>query len=182
MVDRSKAAPLFFLLITVLFVLVIACGTIQRSEITGAIAVLQPVGGSTVSGEIRFIQEGTSVKIEGTVTGLTPGKHGFHIHQYGDCSAADGSSAGGHYNPTNQPHGGPADKLRHVGDLGNIVADNTGTATIDMMDDVITLNGPFSIIGRAVVVHAGADDLTSQPSGAAGPRAACGVIGIMKME
>ena len=90
-------------------------------------------------------------KVTGTVTGLKPGNHGFHIHQFGDYSAGC-VSAGSHFNPSGKEHGGPADSERHAGDLGNIVADESGTANIDMTDAQIPLDGPNSIIGRSVVV------------------------------
>ena len=90
-------------------------------------------------------------KVTGTVTGLKPGNHGFHIHQFGDYSAGC-VSAGSHFNPSGKEHGGPADSERHAGDLGNIVADESGTANIDLTDAQIPLDGPNSIIGRSVVV------------------------------
>ncbi len=147
-----------------------------------AIVILQPTEGSTVQGVIRFTQAAHGVRVTGKISGLNPGKHGFHIHEYGDCSDPAGKSAGGHFNPAGTPHGDrsqPAMK-RHVGDLGNIVADKHGVAQIDFIDPQISFSGPNNIIGRAVVVHGQADDLMSQPSGAAGPRKACGVIGRSK--
>ncbi|UCH64213.1 MAG: superoxide dismutase family protein [Fidelibacterota bacterium] len=149
---------------------------------TRAIAVLYPTGGNGASGSVRFIQADHGVRVVAQLHGLTPGPHGFHIHQYGDCSAPDASSAGGHFNPTGAPHAGPDTGKRHLGDLGNIIADETGNAYLDVVDHLLTLEGPNGIVGRAVVLHAGADDLTSQPSGAAGPRIACGVIGIAGRE
>jgi superoxide dismutase, Cu-Zn family len=143
-----------------------------------AIVVLHPTRGSKVTGIIVFTKKGDQVAITGVVNGLTPGLHGFHIHVYGDCSAPDGTSSGGHFNPTNMPHGAPNAAKRHVGDLGNITADSSGKATINMMDKVIKLSGPSSIIGRGVIIHAKADDLKTQPTGDAGARVACGVIGI----
>ena len=112
--------------------------------------------------------------------GLSPGDHGFHVHEYGDCSAPDGTSAGGHFNPDGQPHGAPTDTERHVGDLGNISADGMGMAHLEWTDTFLSFSGPHSIVGRGVIVHAGADDLTSQPTGNAGARVACGVIGIAR--
>jgi superoxide dismutase, Cu-Zn family len=148
--------------------------------ITKAIAVLHPTQGNNVSGIVTFSQMSAGVKIEAEIAGLSPGKHGFHIHEFGDCSAVDGTSAGGHYNPTVQPHAGPAQKERHMGDLGNIEADDSGKAVYDRVDFQVVVNGPDSIIGRGIIVHAGMDDLKSQPSGAAGPRVACGVIGVAR--
>jgi Cu-Zn family superoxide dismutase len=152
----------------------------QKYEIQKAICVLYPTEGNNVNGIITFKQTTGGVIIKGDIQGLTPGKHGFHIHEYGDCSSIDGSSAGGHFNPMSMQHGAPTDKERHEGDMGNIVADASGNAHIEYIDSVIKLNGPDSIIGRGVVVHKGEDDLKSQPTGNAGPRVACGVIGITK--
>ncbi len=156
----------------------------QAPDITRAVAVLHPTQGSDVSGTVWFTQTDTGMEVVADVTGLTPGKHGFHIHEYGDCSAADGTSAGGHFAPDNSPHGAPTNPAgqRHVGDLGNIVADENGEAHLDWTDSLLTFSGPHNIIGRGVIVHAGEDDLTSQPTGAAGARVACGVIGIAKKE
>jgi superoxide dismutase, Cu-Zn family len=149
-------------------------------EVVKAICVLSPTLGNNVSGMITFTSSPEGVLVKGDLHGLTPGKHGFHIHECGDCSAADGSSAGGHYNPSNMPHGAPADMSRHEGDMGNIEADASGNAHIEYTDKMLSLNGPNSIIGRGIIVHKDADDLKSQPSGNAGPRVACGVIGIAK--
>jgi len=145
-----------------------------------AVVTLHPTESSVTRGTINFEQLATGIHIHGTISGLKPGKHGFHIHTFGNCSCPDATCAGGHFNPTNQPHGAPSDKKRHVGDLGNIIADNNGTASIDAMDSIITLNGPHSIIGRSVIVHEQHDNLTSQPTGSAGKRVGCGVIGFAK--
>jgi superoxide dismutase, Cu-Zn family len=147
-----------------------------------ATAVLHPSAKSMVHGLVVFTQKDGYVEITGEVKGLTPGKHGFHIHEFGDCSESDFMCAGGHFNPTGKHHGGPEDADRHAGDLGNITADDSGKATINMKDRVLRLSGPTSIIGRGVIVHAKADDLRTQPSGDAGARVACGVIGIAKAE
>jgi Cu-Zn family superoxide dismutase len=142
-----------------------------------AVAVLHPTEGNQVSGQVTFTKTSEGVKIVADIQGLEPGKHGFHIHEFGDCTAADATSAGGHYNPTDQPHAAPMDKKRHVGDLGNIEAKSDGSAHLELADKVLSLKGSQSIIGRAVVVHAGEDDLKSQPTGDAGGRLACGVVG-----
>jgi Cu-Zn family superoxide dismutase len=152
----------------------------SQSAISKAIAVLHPTKGNSVSGIVRFELVDKGVRVVADVTGLTPGKHGFHIHEYGDCSAGDGSSAGGHFNPTGIPHSMPSSDKRHVGDLGNIVADSTGTARLDYVDTMISFSGPNSVIGRGVIVHEKEDDLKTQPTGNAGSRLACGVIGIAK--
>lgn len=148
--------------------------------INKAVAVLSPTEGSSAKGTVIFTKEDNGIKIIADVEGLTPDKHGFHIHQYGDISVADGTSAGGHFNPDSKKHGAPDTEERHVGDLGNLEADANGKAHYERTDTLITFSGAHSIIGRAVVVHEGEDDLISQPTGNAGPRAAVGVIGIAK--
>lgn len=145
---------------------------------TRAVAVLHATEGSEVSGTVTFTRDAAGIRVVADVEGLSPGLHGFHIHEYGDCSAPDGTSAGGHFNPEGSPHGGPSDEERHVGDLGNLSADESGAAHYDRIDTHIEFSGTRSIVGRGMIVHAGEDDLTSQPTGNAGPRVACGVIGI----
>ncbi len=147
-------------------------------SVTRAVAVLHPTEGNIAHGVVTFTKTAEGIKIVADVEGLTPGKHGFHIHQWGDCSGGNGKTAGGHFNPDNVPHAGPEAAQRHVGDLGNLVADENGVAHYERVDTVISFSGAHSIIGRGVIVHAGEDDLTSQPTGAAGARVACGVIGI----
>jgi superoxide dismutase, Cu-Zn family len=142
-----------------------------------AVCVLMPTKalGENVQGTFALTQMGNAVEIIGEVRGLTPGEHGFHIHEFGDLRSDDGSSAGGHFNPDNHPHAGPHDAKRHAGDLGNIKADQSGTAMIKMKVEGLKVH---FVIGRALVVHAKADDLKSQPSGDAGGRVAVGVIGV----
>ncbi len=147
-----------------------------------AVAILAPTKGSEVKGTITFTKVAEGIRVEGEVTGLTPGKHGFHIHEFGDPSSPDGTSAGGHFNPGGQPHSGPHSEHRHAGDFGNIEAGSDGTAKIDMLDKLISFEGKDTILGRGVVVHAKADDLKSQPSGDAGDRVAVGVIGVTKAK
>ena len=147
-----------------------------------AVAVLHPTQGNSVTGVVHFIQSQHGVRVLADVQGLTAGDHGFHIHQYGDSPAPDRTSAGGHFNPQDMPHGGPQDQERHVGDLGNLTADASGAAHLERTDPLLSFSGAHSIIGRGLIVHAEADDLTSQPTGAAGPRVACAVIGIAEPE
>jgi superoxide dismutase, Cu-Zn family len=149
-------------------------------EPTKAIAVLHPTAGNKVEGTVTFTKSGDVIKIVADVIGLTPGKHGFHIHEFGDCSSTDGKSAGGHFNPDNNPHAGHDADKRHEGDMGNIEADSSGKAHLELTDKIMTMSGKHSIIGRGVIVHEKADDLHSQPTGNAGARVACGVIGIAK--
>ncbi|MBI3895010.1 MAG: superoxide dismutase family protein [Acidobacteria bacterium] len=139
-------------------------------------ATLKPTQGSQVEGTVHFEEDMGEMHIEVHLTGLAPGKHGFHIHETGDCSAPDASSAGGHFNPDGKPHGAPDAAEHHAGDLGNVEPDATGMVMTDIHSNSLSLEGPNSIIGKAVVVHGGEDDLKSQPAGNAGPRLACGVI------
>ncbi len=141
-----------------------------------AICRLEQIGGSGVTGTVNFTQLGDKVTVTGEVKGLKPGKHGFHVHESGDLSDKEtGKSAGGHFNPTGQKHGKPTDAERHLGDLGNITADDQGVAKIEITDNVISLRGPNSIVGKSIVVHVG-DDKFTQPTGDAGARAAFGLI------
>src|SRR3712207_850460 len=145
-----------------------------------AIAVLVPTAGSKVSGTVTFTKSGDGVKIVADVTGLTPGKHGFHIHEFGDCSDPKAESAGSHFNPTKDPHAGHDAEKRHIGDMGNLEADASGKAHLELTDKLMKFDGDTSIIGHAVIVHEKADDLKTQPTGDAGGRLACGVIGVAK--
>jgi Cu-Zn family superoxide dismutase len=149
-------------------------------EPTKAIAVLHPTKDNKVEGTVTFTKTGDEMKVVADLTGLTPGKHGFHVHEFGDCSSPDAKSAGGHFNPTNAPHAGHDIEMRHVGDLGNIEADASGKAHLELTDKKMTFSGENSVVGRSVIVHEKADDLKSQPTGDAGGRVGCGVIGIAK--
>jgi Cu-Zn family superoxide dismutase len=156
--------------------------TATGPAVTDAIAVLSPLQGSTVGGTVRFRKAGNAVHVTGEVTGLVPGsKVGFHIHEFGDCSAPDGSSAGGHFAPEGNPHGAPTAPQHHAGDLGNLEADDSGTAKVEVTAPKLGIaTGPEAIVGRGLIVHVQTDDFTTQPTGNAGGRAACGVIGVAK--
>lgn len=147
-------------------------------------AEILPTEGQDTGGVIKLTREGDQVRIEGSITGLTPGSHGFHIHEKGDCSAPDASSAGGHYEPADDPHGSPQDPpdQHHLGDFGNITANEDGEAEVRITDPEIRLSGPESVIGKAIIVHGGEDDLESQPSGDAGPRVGCGEIRALEVS
>ncbi len=154
----------------------------EENAATRAVAILRAVGDSGVTGSIHFETTEDGLRITGDVRGLEPGEHGFHIHQFGDLTATeDGTSAGGHFAPEGHDHGAPDADQRHVGDLGNIEADGSGNAAVDKVDDVVALTGPHSILGRAVVVHAGKDTFQGK-SGEAGDRVAFGVIGIAEAD
>ncbi|CAC5380826.1 SOD1 [Mytilus coruscus] len=151
-----------------------------------AVCVLK--GDGAVTGTVAFTQQNgdSPVTVTGELTGLAPGEHGFHVHEFGDNTNGC-TSAGAHFNPFGKTHGAPADEERHVGDLGNVSANADGKAAINITDAKISLTGPQSIIGRTVVVHADIDDLgkggheLSKTTGNAGSRLACGVIGITKV-
>jgi Cu-Zn family superoxide dismutase len=152
----------------------------SAQEVKKAIAVLHPTSNSQVTGTVTFTKMDDAIQIVADVNGLAPGKHGFHVHEFGDCSAPDATSAGSHFNPTHKPHGGPEMKERHIGDLGNLEADAAGKAHLELKDKMVKLGGPTSIVGYAVIVHEKEDDLKSQPVGNAGGRVACGVVGVAK--
>ena len=152
------------------------CATVSLDEPTATV-VLRPASGSSVTGRLVFSQTGSMVRVRGELAGHSPGPKGVHIHEKGDCSARDASSAGGHFNPHRLRHGASPD-AGHAGDLGNVVFDASGRAMVDLQVRGISLSRSAvdGIIGRAVVVHAQPDDLKTDPTGNAGGRVACGVI------
>lgn len=152
----------------------------SEPSVQNAVCMMYPTEGNSAKGKVTFTKVSSGVQVVAELDGLAPGDHGFHIHEYGDCSAADGTSAGGHFNPEAMPHAGPMDMQRHEGDMGNIVADSLGHAHLEFTDSKMSMAGSNSILGRALVLHKDMDDLKSQPSGNAGPRIACGVIGVGK--
>ncbi|MBL8486292.1 MAG: superoxide dismutase family protein [Rhodocyclaceae bacterium] len=153
-----------------------SCATTQTANPT-ATAQLEGRSGTQVTGTVNFRQEGKLVHVEAQVRGLTPGEHGFHIHEAGDCSAPDAASAKGHFNPGNKPHGRHGDMSHHAGDMPNLVADASGNARLTAtMAQLSVGTGNDGVIGRSVVVHADPDDYRSQPAGNSGKRVACGVI------
>jgi len=161
-------------------VLLVFAGCASMSD-TGpqATAALRSASGSQVGGAVTFTQVGPNrVRASGEITGHQPGIKGFHIHEKGDCSAPDAMSAGGHFNPAKAKHG-PSPTAGHAGDMGNLTFDAYGKATFNMVLEGLSVSrdAPNGIIGRAVVVHMQADDLKTDPTGNAGARAACGVIG-----
>jgi Cu-Zn family superoxide dismutase len=150
--------------------------------VTDAVAAVQPASGSKVSGWVRFTQTADGVLVTAEIDGLKPNaRHAFHVHEFGDITSADAKSAGGHYNPEGHQHAGPDAAMRHAGDLGNIDADDKGHARYERSISGITIAGDRNpVLGRSVIIHAGEDDLTSQPAGNAGDRIGCGVIGVAK--
>ncbi len=146
----------------------------------GARVTFAPTQGNKAAGELLLFNEGTSVRLSGQVTGLKAGTdHAIHIHEKGDCSAPDGSSAGDHFNPTSRTHGHPdAPEQHHSGDMYNVYADDKGIAAVENRATEATLGdgAPTDVMGRSVVVHEKADDYKTQPAGNSGKRIACGVI------
>ena len=180
----------FALLMPSLLVLA-ACGTAPQprtvpvpsvpvvSTAKMAEANLAPASASIVSGRLALVPDARGVHITGTIGGLQPLQTAaFHVHERGDCSAVDASSAGAHFNPANQPHGRNSAGAHHAGDMDNLRADAEGVAHLDMIVAGITLGdaAPTDVVGKSLVVHADPDDYRSQPSGNAGARLACGVI------
>lgn len=186
-----RTAPLFRIVIPAVALVLTACGTAPVpsspppvataantvSTARGATIMLTPASGSLVSGKLSALPISGGVRFTGEIGGLTRGStHAIHIHEKGDCSAADATSAGGHFNPAQQPHGRAGSGPHHGGDMDNIVADGSGVAQVNVRALGVTLGGGTNIGGRAIVVHAMPDDYTSQPAGNAGARVACGVI------
>jgi Cu-Zn family superoxide dismutase len=148
------------------------------SKAPQAMATIVSASGTKVQGRASFTQlaEG-GVKAEVWIENATPGTHGLHLHEKGDCSAPDAASAGGHFNAAGNPHAAPTDKARHNGDLGNIEVGADGKGHLEITSDLLTVSpGPDSVVGRSIVFHEKADDLKTQPTGAAGARYGCGVI------
>jgi Cu-Zn family superoxide dismutase len=161
--------------ITLLFGLAFVISSAPAQDVTKAVAKLEPKSGSQVTGTVTFTKKGDDVEVVADIQGLKPGRHGFHVHEKGDCSAPDASSAGGHFNPTHQHHGGPTTPEHHAGDLGNIEADASGKAHLDWKGKM-SLSGADSIVGKSIVVHEKEDDLKTDPAGNSGARVGCGVI------
>lgn len=154
-----------------------------QSTAKSATVNLASASGSLVSGKLTIVPMGNGVHLTGEIGGLSPGStHAIHIHEKGDCSAADASSAGGHFNPSAQPHGKVGSGAHHGGDMDNLVANAEGVAQVNAHAEGVTLGGGAAndVAGKAVIVHAAADDYRTQPTGNAGGRVACGVITVTR--
>ncbi|MEO5601473.1 MAG: superoxide dismutase family protein [Cyclobacteriaceae bacterium] len=151
----------------------------EKQDKVTANATLEATSGSKVTGEVNFAEENGNVRLELNADNLTPGEHAVHLHEKGDCSAEDASSAGGHWNPAMKPHGkrGGGGSY-HKGDIGNMTVGNDGKGTLSLSIEGWSIGGSDStnIIGKSVIIHEKADDFTSQPAGNAGARISCGVI------
>jgi Cu-Zn family superoxide dismutase len=174
--DMRKAMIAFGVLIPVF-----AVNPAFAAAKAAAVAVIVPTEGNQAHGTVKFLEDQGKTVITVKLEGLAPGKHGFHIHEFGDCSSADGAASGGHFTVGKAEHGSPEDAKSHTGDLGNIEANDKGEAELTITDSKIKLEGPSSIVGRSVVVHKGLDDMKSQPAGNSGPRIGCGTIGMAKV-
>ena len=155
----------------------IAGGASMAAAEPSAVADLAPTAGNGAKGRVTFTAKGDKIIVTARVSGLAPGPHGFHVHEKGDCSAGDGMSAGGHFNPFGKPHGNPSAPDHHGGDMPMLEADAAGNATLTAELDGVTIgSGPADLVGRSVIVHKDADDFKTQPTGNSGARVACGVI------
>lgn len=182
-------------LVPALFVLTISCGPKRDEPVETAKPAAEPAAAAapaaqpataraelkgpdgTSHGTVTFSEENGAVEIVADLSGLPPGSHGFHLHEGTECTPPDFKSAGGHFNPTNAPHGGPTDAEHHAGDSGNIEIDASGNGHLELSTSLLTVApGPNSAVGHAVIVHEKADDLKTQPSGDAGARIACGIV------
>ena len=178
-----KTAPL--LLVVIVSISLVGCAVMQKMGIGSkpskqAMAAIGSASGSNVAGTAIFTQHGDTITLVVEIQNASPGLHAVHIHQKGDCSAADGTSAGGHWNPTNVAHGTWGEGEFHLGDIGNVTVSKDGTGRIEVTTDLWEMGtgSNVDIVGKSVIVHAGADDFTSQPSGAAGARIGCGAIAL----
>ena len=153
-------------------------GVLSMSSGKQAIATIGPASGSNVTGMAVFTQNGDQVTVTIDIQNASPGLHGVHIHENGDCSSPDGKSAGGHWNPTDVAHGKWGEGEFHLGDIGNITVGEDGTGSIELTTDLweIGTGSDIDVVGTGIIVHADADDFISQPSGNAGARIGCGVI------
>jgi len=154
-----------------------SCATTTPPDGPSATAVMRPASGSQAHCSVTFTQVGTRVRVNAEIAALSPGMHGIHIHEKGDCTAPDAASAGPHFNPAAKKHGAPDSTEHHGGDLGNLNANEYGKATLSIMVDGISVGkGADGVIGRGVIVHAKADDLKTDPAGNSGERIGCGVV------
>jgi Cu-Zn family superoxide dismutase len=173
------------LIVVTILASVVSCNQANKADLSDTLlasAELESKSDSRVTGSARFEQQGDKVVLLLSIYGASPGLHGVHIHENGDCSAHDGSSSGGHWNPTDDQHGAWGADHYHYGDIGNIKVDSSGNGDIAFKTNKWNLDkdDKFNVINKSIIVHSGEDDLTSQPSGNAGYKVACGVIKLSK--
>ncbi len=160
-----------------LLLLVSAC-TLKKAD-KKAMATIEARSNSSISGTVTFNETNGSIKMVASIANATEGNHAIHIHAIGDCSTPDGKSAGGHWNPTNEKHGKWEETPFHRGDIGNIVIGDDGNGVIERETNLWCIDcddEKKNIVGKAIIIHQGPDDFSSQPAGAAGPRIGCGAI------
>ncbi len=170
----KKLIPTFL----IVFVFIIACKSALSSK-NDLTIIFESKSDSKVTGTAKFVEKNGTVTFTAKISGLSPGKHAIHIHEKSDCSSADGSSAGGHWNPTFKKHGKWGDAEYHKGDIGNFTADENGNGTVKFSTSewcIGCADETKNILGKGLIVHKGADDFTSQPAGNAGARHACSAI------
>ena len=164
----------------ILIAILISCKSNNNANATKTLSLnFESKSNSTVKGTATFTEKKGKVTFLAQLSGLKPGIHAIHIHEKSDCSAADGSSAGGHWNPTFKSHGKWGVNEYHRGDIGNFTADKNGNGTISLTTDEWSIGGDDetkNILGKGLIVHEGADDFVSQPAGNAGARVACSAI------
>lgn len=168
----------FFVTAIIIALFVFACKTTSSGK-NQLVLMLQPKSDTQVSGSATFTEKNGVVTFTANIQGLTPGEHAIHIHEKSDCSAPDASSAGGHWNPTFKKHGKWGSSEYHKGDIGNFIADAKGNGTITFSTDEWCIgceDETKNIVGKSIIVHKGADDFTTQPTGNAGGRVACTAI------
>ncbi len=152
---------------------------VEGIPVKAAVANIQATSGSDIKGTVAFTEGEGKVGLEANIIGLSKGKHAIHIHEKGDCSASDGKSAGGHWNPTGVDHGKWGDEPFHTGDIGNLEASGDTITVMTLTTDRWCIgceDENKNILNKAIIIHEGPDDFTSQPAGAAGERIGCAVI------
>lgn len=183
--QASYSCLFYYSILLICTGLLTSCNTRNQSnsgvndEKATAIADLEPASGSNVSGTATFTEENGKVRFELSIQNISPGVHAVHLHEKGDCSAADASSAGGHWNPTMKPHGKrESHGSYHKGDVGNMEVGEDGKGTLNLLVEGWTVGGADStnVVGKSVIIHEKEDDFTSQPAGNAGSRISCGLI------
>ncbi len=168
----------FFQLLVMICLLVIGISC-KKDNTKVASVTIGETNASGLTGSVTFSETDGVVTMTAEISGVAQGNHAIHIHETGDCSAADGTSAGGHWNPTGVDHGVWGTDPFHRGDIGNIEVSASGSGSISRQTDLWCVgcsDDSKNVVGKAIIVHAGPDDFSSQPSGAAGSRIGCGVI------
>lgn len=156
----------------------IDCSAAEKVERKKAVVTIESRSDSHLTGKGKFVEEDGKVTLKLEIEGAEPGTHAVHLHEKGDCSAPDATSAGGHWNPSHENHGKWSNTPFHHGDIGNIEVGADGKGTFTLTTDLWTIGGSAEtdVLGKAIIVHAKADDFTTQPTGNAGGRVGCGVV------